>query len=222
MSSKGVQRGKGVTPNKPISDERALWLAANVVPHEGALRAWLKGKSSLRFDIDDVVQETYAILAAKASVDSIGNPKTYAFQVAYSVILQQLRHSRVVPIAAVADICAFDTIDDEPSPEQAVMARDELDRVRRAIEALPHQTRTAFVMRRVDGLSQAEIAKRMRLSENTVEKHIARGIKTLLAQFGRGSKAAYAARGGKAASPASNKKTESVECEDDTAKRKIH
>ena len=200
-------------PIKPISDERALWLAANVVPHEGALRAWLKGKSSLHFDIDDVVQETYAILAAKASVEAIGNPKTYAFQVAYSVILQQLRHSRVVPIAAVADICAFDTIDDEPTPEETVLARDELARVRRAIDALPRQTRTAFVMRRVEGLSQQEIAKRMNLSEHTIEKHIARGIKTLLAQFGRG---------GRAAPPASNRETGTVERDEAKEKRKIH
>jgi len=73
---------------KPISDERAQWLAAHIVPHEAALRAWLKGKTSLGSDVDDIVQETYAILATKRTVDTINNPKTYAFQVAYSVILQ--------------------------------------------------------------------------------------------------------------------------------------
>lgn len=178
---------------KPISTERARWLAAHVVPHEAALRAWLRGKTGLAFDIDDIVQETYAILAAKASIEGIANPKTYAFQVAYSVILQQLRQSRVVPIAMVADIGALEAEIDDPSPEQTMLARDELQRVQRAIEALPRQTRTAFVLRRVEGLSQAEIARRMNLSEHTVEKHIARGIKTLLAQFGRGGNKAVQA-----------------------------
>ena len=199
---------------KPISNERARWLAAHIVPHEAALRAWLRGKSSLGFDIDDVVQETYAILAAKASIEAIANPKTYAFQVAYSVILQQLRQSRVVPIAAMADIGTLEAVIDDPSPEQTLLARDELERVQRAIEALPRQTRTAFVLRRVEGLSQAEIAKRMNLSEHTVEKHISRGIKSLLAQFGRG---------GNKAVQASKEKTGPIERDDDAqTNRKIH
>jgi RNA polymerase sigma factor (sigma-70 family) len=197
---------------KPISDERAQWLAAHIVPHEAALRAWLKGKTSPGCDVDDIVQETYAILATKRAVDTINNPKTYAFQVAYSVILQQLRHSRVVPIAAVADIAALETPVDEPSLEDAAIARDELRQVEIAIDALPRQTRTAFILRRVEGLSQQAIARRMGLSEHTIEKHISRGIKLLLAQFGRG---------GNSAVQASREKERPDEIEDSKAQRKI-
>ncbi|WP_044560562.1 RNA polymerase sigma factor [Azospirillum sp. B4] len=172
-------------------------------------------KASLHFDVDDVVQETYAILATKASVDAINDPKTYAFQVAYSVILQQLRRSRVVPITAVADIGTLETVMDEPSPEDTVLARFELEQVRRAIDALPRKTRAAFVMRRVEGLSQQEIARRLNVSEHTIQKHVARGIKLLLAQFSRD--------GGQGASKvADNKKTGLVERDHAQAKRKIH
>jgi RNA polymerase sigma-70 factor (ECF subfamily) len=169
-----------------VSDDRAHWLARHVLPHESALRAWLRRKSPFGFDIDDIVQETYAVLAAKASVDAIRNPRAYTFQVAYSVVLRQLRESRVVPITAVIDIGTLDAALDEPSPEDAVLARNELSHLHRAIQALPRQTRQAFILRRIEGLSQNEIARRMKLSEHTVEKHIARGIKLLLAQFGRG------------------------------------
>ncbi len=169
-----------------VDDDRAHWLARHVLPHEPALRAWLRQKASLGFDIDDVVQETYAILVAKASIEAIRNPKTYAFQTAYSVILQQLRRAHIVPINAVADIEALEAAGDEPSPEAAVMARDELAMIRRAIAGLPRQTQQAFVLRRIEGLSQSEIARRMKLSEHTVEKHIARGIKLLLAAIAGG------------------------------------
>jgi RNA polymerase sigma factor (sigma-70 family) len=182
----GVWADSTLKQSKAITEERALWLAVHVIPHEPALRAWLRGKSSIGFDVDDIVQETYAILAAKQSIDAILNPKNYFFQVAYSVILKQLRQSRVVSIAAVADIGALEAVVDDPSPEDAAMASDELRCVQLAIEAMPRQTRAAFILRRVEGLSQQEIARRMNLSEHTIEKHISRGIKLLLAQFGRG------------------------------------
>jgi RNA polymerase sigma factor (sigma-70 family) len=123
-----------------------------------------------------------------------------------------LRHSRVVPIAAVADIGDLEAGADEPSLEDAAIARDELRQVELAIEALPRQTRTAFILRRVEGLSQQAIASRMGLSEHTIEKHISRGIKLLLAQFGRG---------GKGALPASKEKKGPDESDDAKAPRRI-
>lgn len=198
--------------SRAITAERAGWLAARIIPHETALRAWLRRKASLGFDIDDIVQETYAILAAKESVEAIQNPKNYFFQVAHSVILKQLRHSRVVPITAVADITALDAVVDDPSPEDAVMASDELRQVQRAIDAMPRQTRAAFVLRRVEGLSQQEIARRMNLSEHTIEKHISRGIKLLLAEFGGG---------GESAAGGSNRERRPDEPEEPAAQRKI-
>ena len=198
--------------SKAITAERARWLAINIIPHETTLRGWLRRKASLGFDVDDIVQETYAILAAKQTIEAVQNPKGYFFQVAYSVILKQLRHSRVVPIAAVADIGSLDAVVDDPSPEEVVMASDELRRVQLAIEAMPRQTRAAFILRRVEGLSQQEIARRMNLSEHTIEKHISRGIKLLLAEFGRG---------GGSPSGGSNRKRRPDERDEPEAQRKI-
>ncbi|TWB27283.1 RNA polymerase sigma-70 factor (ECF subfamily) [Nitrospirillum viridazoti] len=172
----------------PFSDERARWLATHILPHEHGLRAWLRSKSFLGFDADDVVQETYAILVAKACVAGIENPRAYAFQTAYSVVLRLVRQSRVVPIAAVADLSTLEAVVDAPSPEEVTSARQQLRLIQDAIADLPRQTRRAFVMRRVEGLPQQEIARRMRLSENTVEKHITRGLKLLAERFGRGER----------------------------------
>lgn len=170
----------------PISDDRSRWLARFVLPHEARLRAWLGRRVPVGFEVDDIVQESYAILAAKADVAEIRNPRTYMFQVAYSVMLQQLRHARVVPIVAVADIGLLEAAEDQPSPERTVQARDDLRTIQAAIAAMPRQTRQAFVLRRVEGLSQREIAGQMRLSVHTVEKHIARGIKILMEQVRQG------------------------------------
>lgn len=71
-------------------------------------------------------------------------------------------------------------------PEQHAIDRDELRQLAHAIAAMPLKTREAFVLRRVRDMPQREIAARMRISENTVETHISRGILFLMDWFGRG------------------------------------
>ncbi|WP_260926687.1 RNA polymerase sigma factor [Novosphingobium sp. 9] len=167
-------------------EARSAWLARHILPHEPELRRWLARSSDIGGDqIDDLVQESYAILVGRTEVDSIRDPRSYLFQVARSVLLQQLRRSRVVALGALDDLDRLGAATDMPSPEHQTLARDEFARVAAAIAAMPPQTRRAFQMRRVEGLSQREIAGALGLSENTVEKHIARGIRALMKQFGR-------------------------------------
>jgi RNA polymerase sigma-70 factor (ECF subfamily) len=69
---------------------------------------------------------------------------------------------------------------DDPSPEHRTAARQELRQVSALIEALPAKCREAFTLRKLQGLSQREVAGRMGISESTVEKHIGRALRTLM------------------------------------------
>ncbi len=141
-------------------------------------------------DVDDIVQETYAILARLESVDAIRNPRGYAMQVATSVFLQTIRRKKVVAIGSMSDLASLDAIDDVPSPEQQVSGQQELRRVQAAIGLMPPQVRKVFWLRRVEGLSQRETAHRLCLSEHTIEKYMSRGIRILLGEFVHGGNAA--------------------------------
>lgn len=171
-----------------VTDERARWLARHVLPHEPALRAWLRHARAADLDVDDIVQETYARLVSVESVEGVRNAKTYAFQTAYSVIMTHLRRSRVVSIRAVADIDQLGAAADGPSPEDQLVERDELHHLAEAIAAMPERVRAVFSLRRVDGLSQRLVAMRLGISESTVEKHMAKGVRLLMDHFGRGGK----------------------------------
>lgn len=172
-----------------VSDDRAVWLARHVLPHEAALRAWVMRWRIEGLLVDDVVQETYAVLASRASVEDIRNPRSYFFQTARSVILMHLRRSRVVSIRAVEDIDRIGAAADEPSPEQRVSDREELHQLATAIAELPELGRQALLLRVVDGLSQREVGERMGISENAAQKHIAKSIHLLMILFGRGGNA---------------------------------
>lgn len=172
-----------------VTDDRAIWLARHVLPHEPALRAWL---TRWRLDdllVDDVVQEAYAVLASRPSVDDIQNPRSYLFQTARSIILMHLRRSRVVSIRAVEDMERIGVVADEPSPEQQVSDREELHQLARAIADLPETARQALMLRVIDGLSQREVGERLGISENAAQKHIAKSIHLLMVMFGRGGNA---------------------------------
>ncbi len=170
----------GAAMNAALARDRAGWLAEHVLSCEPGLRDWLRRRLSLRQDVDDVVQETYAILAAMADVSHIQQPRAYVYSVAHSVVLQQLRRAQVVSIEAVAEIDRVAIVGDEVSPERLASSRQELARIGALIDGLPEKCREAFVLRRVEGYSQREIAQRMQISENTVEKHICKGIRVLM------------------------------------------
>lgn len=165
--------------------QRTRWFLRNILPHEPALRGWLSRRAPTGLDADDIIQESYTILAELESAEAIRHPRAYLFQVARSVIMRHVRRARIVPIHSVDDLERLEHPEDAASPEQYAIDRDELRQLARAIAAMPLKTREAFVLRRVNGVSQREIAARMRISENTVETHISRGILFLIDWFGR-------------------------------------
>lgn len=172
-----------------LQDGRArivAWLGREILPHEADVRAWLRRSLAAAGDADDVIQEAYCRLAGLASIDHIENPRAYFFQTARSVALEQLRRARVVRIDTVTEIDALNVELDEPSPERIAGGRRELARVQRLIAALPERCRRIFEMRKIEGLPQREIARRMGVSEHVVENESVRGLRAILAALAEG------------------------------------
>ncbi|MGC3980609.1 MAG: RNA polymerase sigma factor [Steroidobacteraceae bacterium] len=166
--------------------QRAAWLSRNVLPIEPVLRSWLQRRRVPGLETDDVVQEVYGILAGLPSVDAIRDVKAYVFSVARSVLYRHLRRAKIISIVSLAELDESSIPDEGPEPESRVASHQELRRVIEQIARLPAKCREVFVMRKVEGLSQAEIAARMGIAESTVEKHIGKGIHTIMQFVARG------------------------------------
>jgi RNA polymerase sigma-70 factor (ECF subfamily) len=110
------------------------------------------------------------------SVDHIDDPRNYVFQMARNLVIDHLRRKRVVNIEAAQSLDELAVFDGAPSPERVAMARAELKWVLGVIAKLPERCREVFQMRKVYGLSQAETAQQLGLSENVVEKETMRGM----------------------------------------------
>ena len=154
-------------------------MAARVMPHEPAVRKWLQRSKVAESEIDDLVQQAYCRLAELESVEGIRSPEAYFFEVVRRLFLANVRRARVVSIETVAEVDALNVYADEPSPERVVAARRELDEVMRLIARLPVRCRRIFELRKIQGLSQREIATALGIAETTVENEVAKGLRLI-------------------------------------------
>nr|WP_083434604.1 sigma-70 family RNA polymerase sigma factor [Sphingomonas sp. Y57] len=177
-----------------VSDDRALWIARHILPHEASLRAHLaRWRLPQDLDADDVVQEAYSRFAAMETVDQLRNPRAYLFSVARTIVLMHVRHARVIPIRSVIDEDTSDFAADEPSPETQVSDREQLHLLAMAIAELPEPGRAAFLMRVMGELPHREIGERLGMSDNAVQKSVAKSLSRLMAILGRGGNGAVEA-----------------------------
>jgi len=147
---------------------------------EGVLRACLYRYVRNAADVDELLQETYThLLTAGAATnrEEIRSIRAFALTVARNVALSWLRHRQVVPIELVADLEALELLDERGQVEEIVNTHQELALLTAAVASLPARCRQVFTLRKVYGLSQKEIAAELNISENTVEQHLAKGMR---------------------------------------------
>jgi RNA polymerase sigma factor (sigma-70 family) len=163
-----------------ISTERARWLAANILPLESQLRAWLRRVTPPGLEVDDLIQEAYAKLASLPADSHIAHPKAYLYQITKRLISDYIRHSTVISIETMTETTQLFVSEVAFTPERIVSGREELERLYDAIARLPGPCRTVFVMRKFDDMPQKAIAAELRISENTVEKRMSRALRMIV------------------------------------------
>jgi RNA polymerase sigma-70 factor (ECF subfamily) len=78
-----------------------------------------------------------------------------------------------------------DDIADEPEIEDALTAKSRLAALVAAVDTLAPQTAKVFRLHKFEGLTHAQTAARLGMSQRMVEKHVRAALKTLLARIGR-------------------------------------
>ncbi len=161
----------------------AEWVGREILPHERDLRGWLRRRLVPADDVEDIVQECYCRLAQLRSIEEIDSPRAYLFTMARNLAHRQRRHARVVRIESISAAETDELACDIPLPDRVAVARQEVDRVQRAIATLSDRARRIFVMRRVEGLSQKEIAAALGVTETIVENDASRSLRAIVRQL---------------------------------------
>lgn len=158
------------------------WFAQEVLVHEEALTRYLARNWHWPGELPDLRQEIYVRVYEAAARARPPSPKSFLFTTARNLMTDRLRRGRVVSIETVEDVDALNVLVDDVTPEQKHRARQELRRLAEAFDRLPPRCRAVVWLRRVEELSQKQVAAQLGISESTVENQIAKGAR-LIGEF---------------------------------------
>ena len=167
------------------NSDSARWFVEEVLPHEPALRAWLRARFPVVTDADDLVQETYARLMQAHATGPIACPRAFLFVTARNLALNHLRHQRIERPEGAAEIDALSVADERVGIPEALAHAEDFQILIRAIESLPERCRQVVTLRKIYGLSQKEAAERLGISEHTVEAQGSIGLQKCIEYFRR-------------------------------------
>lgn len=159
--------------------ERSRWLAEHIVPNEHLVRSWLARFQNL--EVDDIIQEGYVALS-EADISQISNPIGYFHTICRNIVLRHYKKAQVVSVMAIADLQNDALIDQSPSIEDIADSRAELRFLEKIVQQLPVSCRHVFICRKINGCAQKHCAEQLGISENSVEKQLARAL-VLISKF---------------------------------------
>jgi RNA polymerase sigma-70 factor (ECF subfamily) len=144
--------------------------------HHAALHRFLTRFLRCEEAAAEVAQDAYLRLLHLAPQRRLDNPRAYLFQVAANAARDRLvrdrRRNVVIDGGPLPDSAACS----RPDAEAEAMARDRLRILAAAVDDLPPRCREVFLMSRLDGFGNAEIAALLGISRNMVEKHIIKAM----------------------------------------------
>lgn len=164
-------------------DDLDIWFAEQILPHEGALTAYLRRVWPDTAEIADLRQEVYVRVYEAAARGRPPVARYFLFTVARNLLVDRLRHRRVVTIDLMEDLSSLNVLSDEIPADRILSGRQELARLEVALSRLPPRCRETFILRKIEEQPQKEVARIMGVAEATVEKQLIKAMRMLTDLF---------------------------------------
>lgn len=127
-------------------------------------------------EAEDIVQSIYAKLwEQRENIGIVISVRSYLFKSVYHKCINYLEHKEV---KRNHNGYVLHSISRE-SQQPEVFPEELEENIKRAIDTLPSQCRTVFVMSRYEELKHSEISERMNISVNTIQNQICKALKIL-------------------------------------------
>lgn len=140
--------------------------------HHDWLYKWLCRRMGDRFDAQDVAHDTFMRVLARRGGIILAEPRSYLTTIAHGLMVDRFRRRAIEQ--AYLDALAVYPEPETISQEAHAILVETLLEIDRLLCRLGARTRDIFLLAQIEGLSQVEIARHLRLSLPTVKKHLVR------------------------------------------------
>lgn len=160
--------------------DSACELEAAYADSRARLVRYLTRQLKCRQTAEDLVQEVYLAIPKARPILPVRDPRAFLFRIASNLAINRAKQEQRRRALREANASILWTAVDEVTPERQLLGEQALARVSAAIDLLPERTRQILAWRRIDGLTNREIAARLSISDTAVEKHMRNAMAVLM------------------------------------------
>ncbi|MBI1906390.1 MAG: sigma-70 family RNA polymerase sigma factor [Rhodocyclales bacterium] len=146
--------------------------------HHAWLMAWLRRKLGCPHNAADLAHDTFVRLLGSRDGErrreNLREPRAYLATIARGLVIDHWRRQELE--RAYLDALARLPEAEAPSAEEQALLLELLVRIDTVLDGLRAPVRTAFVLARIEDLPHAEIARRMGVSQRSVERYVAEAL----------------------------------------------
>lgn len=133
---------------------------------------------SSRVESEDIVQEIWTRSLPALRAGAIENIRAYLYCVARHLIHDHYQSKSKTLLGENANLLTT-LYDHRIDPEHAAIAHEQRRRLHRAIEYLPVRQKTVFLLQANEGLSCAQIGRRLGITRQTAHEHITHAVRSV-------------------------------------------
>lgn len=132
------------------------------------LHDYLYYKYGEQLNPKDITQEAFMKLWDNCKKVSFGKAKSFLFTVANNMVLNEIKHQKVV----LKHNQILPKHQTNETPEFLMEKEQFLQRYKKVLESLPEEQRTAFLLSKAEGKKHSEIAELLGVTQKVVEYRI--------------------------------------------------
>ncbi|MDA9560120.1 RNA polymerase sigma factor [Porticoccaceae bacterium] len=162
-------------PGKARSSAGLSAVTRTFLENSAYLQAFLRRFLPRQQDIEDVAQEAYLKAYSVEQGKVIDHPKAFLFTIAKNIAINELTKKTRQVSEYIEECKTLPMMESSATAEDELEAQQTLGVYCEAVAALPEQCRRVYLLRRVHGLRQQEIADSLGISVRAVQKHLQKG-----------------------------------------------
>ncbi len=155
-----------------------------------SLLAYFMRRTGSAQEAEDLTQETFVRLIGSHSFEMADEAQAFVFRVASNLLRDRgrsqirMRRFATVPLDAPSGEKFEPRLVEDINPERVLIAKENLVEVLACLDELGERTKNIFILFRLEGMKQKDIAAYYGIGLSTVEKHVMAAALRLAKRFG--------------------------------------